>query len=178
MSRMRAGEWIAALGAVGLFVTLFLDWFGLDGGAIGRFLNDQVGPGTSSPSNLHALASVSASGWSTLGWLTVALLCVLIFAGAALSYMTIKRASPAWPVGAGVLTWILGSVIFLILVVRVTIAQPGTDAYVAVKLPAYLGLLFAASIPLGAFLSLRDERTRTAESLAYVQPPPRTAPGT
>jgi hypothetical protein len=175
MSRMRAGEGIAALGAVGLFVTLFLDWFGPDAGAIGRLVNDQVGPGTSS---LHALASVSASGWSKLGWLMVALLCVLIFAGAALSYMTIKRASPAWPVGAGVLTWILGSVIVLILLVRVTIAQPGTDAYVVVKLPAYLGLLFAASIPLGAFLSLRDERTRTAESLAYVQPPPRTAPGT
>ncbi|HWH93156.1 MAG TPA: hypothetical protein VNT03_04795 [Baekduia sp.] len=172
MSRMRSGEWIAALGAIGLFVTLFLDWWGVEA--------PKPQDNGSGILNLVAVTlEGSLSGWSTLGWLMDALLCALIFGGAALSYMTIKRASPAWPVGAGVLTWIVGSVIFLMLLVRVTIAQPGDiDGLLSVRLPAYLGLLFAFLIPLGGFLSLRDERTDSPEARAYTPPPARTAPGT
>jgi hypothetical protein len=146
MSRLRAGEWVAAISAVGLFVTLFFDWFG------------------------------ASSGWSSLGWLMDVLLCVSMLGGAALAYMTVRQTAPAWPVGAGVLTWTLGGLIWLVLLVRVTIAQPGTDALVSVQAPAYLGLLFALLIPVGAFLSIRDERTHTPEALAYAPPPPRTAP--
>ena len=83
-----------------------------------------------------------------------------------------------WPVGAGVLTWIFGSLIFLVLLVRVTIAQPYVDEMVDVQLPAYLGLVAAALIPLGAFLSIRDERTHSPEARAYTPPPPRSVPGT
>jgi hypothetical protein len=157
VTRMRAGEWIAAAGAVALLVLMFFDWFG----------------------SAHALSDDgSLSGWSTLGWFMDVLVAVAIFGGASLSYMTIKRASPAWPVGAGILTWTLGSLIFLVLLVRVTIAQPGVDALVSVQLPAYLGLAAAALIPLGGFLSIRDERTASGEAAAYVPPPPRSVPGT
>jgi hypothetical protein len=171
MSRLRAGEWIAAAGAVGLFALLFLDWFGVapsvdgDGGA-GAAVSRLVG------------SSGSFSGWSTLGWFVDLLACVLILGGLALSYMTAKRASPAWPVGAGVLTWIVGSLIFLVLLVRVTIAQPSVDELLSVRWPAYLGLVCALLIPAGAFLSIRDERTDSAEARDYLPPPARTAPGT
>ena len=30
MSRMRAGEWVAAVGAIGLLILMFFDWFALD----------------------------------------------------------------------------------------------------------------------------------------------------
>jgi hypothetical protein len=166
MTRLRVGEWTAAAGGVGLFVLLFFDWFGaklhstsLSGGA--RTLD------------------LGGSGWSTLGWFMVALLCVQMFGAAALAYMTVKRTSPAWPVGAAVLTWGLGALIWLVLLVRVTFAQPGpADELIDVLAPAYLGLLFSALIPLGGFLSLRDERTRSPEAMAYTPPPARTAPGT
>ena len=92
----------------------------------------------------------------------VVLLCVQMLGAAALVYMTVRRASPAWPIGAGVLTWILGSAIWLVLLVRVCIAQPGIDALIAVQWPAYAGLAFSALIPLGGLLSIADERTRTA----------------
>ena len=49
---------------------------------------------------------------------------------------------------------------------------------VAVQLPAYLGLLFTILIPLGGFLSLKDERTDAPEAREYVQPTARTSPGT
>lgn len=168
MSRLRVGEWVAAAGAIGLFVLLFLDWFSVDGHAAGWTAY--------APGGRHDL-----SGWGSLGWPVVALLCVAIAGGLALSYMTVKRASPAWPVGAGVLTWILGSVIFLVLLVRV-VTQPDLGAglpnrAMLVEAPAYLGLLCTLLIPVGAFLSLRDERTDSAEARDYMPPPARTAPG-
>lgn len=170
MSRMRAGEWVALTGAVALFVLMFFDWFALSP------------PSTASADNQIEVSlpepSISLSGWGSLGWFMDVLVAVAIFGGLALSYMTVKRASPAWPVGAGVLTWILGSLIFLVLLVRVTITQPFVDEIMDVTLPAYLGLVAAALIPLGAFLSIRDERTASAEARAYTPPPARSVPGT
>lgn len=167
MSRLRAGELVAGLGGVGLFVLLFLDWF--------RSELD-YGPVSGGTSGVETFTP-GASGWSVLGWFMVVLLCVQMLGAAALVYMTIRRASPAWPIGAGVLTWIVGSAIWLVLLVRVCIAQPGPDALMAVKWPAYLGLLCSALIPIGGLLSIKDERKRTPESLAYTPPPARTAPG-
>jgi hypothetical protein len=164
MSRMRPGEWVAAVGAIGLLILMFFDWFALD-------LSPVAPRGAE-------LFDVAASGWSSLGWFMDFLVCVLIFGGLALSYMTVKRASPAWPVGAAVLTWIVGSLIFLILLVRVTIAQPSVDELVSVQWAAYLGLLCAALIPAGGFLSIRDERTDSAEARDYMPPPARSIPGT
>lgn len=173
MSRLRAGEWVAAVGAVGLFVVLFFDWFGV------AIASDGDGV-----SNLHHMVSTgSLSGWSTLGWLMDLLLCVTILGGLSLSYMTVKRTSPAWPIGAGVLTGALGTVIALVLALRLLdlAGDESLDAstvIIGVQLPAYLGLLFATLIPVGAFLSIRDERTDSPEARAYTPPPARTAPGT
>jgi hypothetical protein len=167
MSRLRAGEWLALVGAVALLVLMFFDWFAA-----------HAEPDPPDTITVAIGETVSLTGWSTLGWLMDVLVAVAIFGGLALSYMTVKRASPAWPVGAGVLTWVFGSLIFLVLVVRVTIAQPYDDALVDVQLPAYLGLVAAALVPLGGFLSIRDERTTSPEARAYTPPPPRSVPGT
>lgn len=180
MSRLRAGEWIAGVGGVGLFIIMFFDWFGFDGAGAQRVLAPKIGDVSAGGSGtVHWFTDGSGGwdGWSTLGWFMVVLLCVQMLGAAALVYMTLKRASPAWPVGAGVLTWTLGSAIWLVLLFRVCITQPGVDALVAVKWPAYLGLLFCALIPIGGLVSIRNERTRTPESLAYMPPPARTAPG-
>ena len=174
MSRLRAGEWVAMLGSAGLLVVLFFDWFGVD--------RRQLGWTAYAPTGGPAPV-VHQSGWASLGWFMVVLLCVTIVGGLSFSYMTARRTAPAWPVGAGVLTWTLGSLVFVVLLVRVTLLQPDLGvgfprAAVSVELPAYLGLLFAALIPAGAWFGLRDDRTRTAESLAYTPPPPRPVPGT
>jgi hypothetical protein len=107
------------------------------------------------------------------------LLCVSIVGGLALSYMTARRTAPAWPVGASVLTLTFGSIVFVILAIRLLVLA-GDDGPVAVgvRWPAYAGLVFAALIPVGAWFALRDDRTHTAESRAYTPPPPRPVPGT
>jgi heme/copper-type cytochrome/quinol oxidase subunit 3 len=167
VNRMRAGEWVAGFGAVALLVLMFFDWFAPEAGTVdGRRTHVMV------------LEGGSLSGWSTLGWFMDLLVAVAIFGGLALSYMTVKRASPAWPVGAAVLTWILGTLIVLVLLVRTTIAQPWVDALLSVQPAAYLGLVAAALIPLGGFLSLRDERMDSAEARDYTPPPARPVPGT
>jgi hypothetical protein len=172
MNRLRAGEWVAALGAVGLLVLLFLNWLDVsfhtapeDLGGVANLVDVRYGG--------------SLTGWGTLGWFMDVLLCVSIVGGLSLSYMTVKRTSPAWPVGAGVLTVGVASAVFVILVVRL-LSLAGDEGPIAVnvQLPAYLGLLCALLIPVGAFLSLKDERTDSPEARAYTPPPARSVPGT
>jgi hypothetical protein len=164
VSRLRAGELLAGAGAVGLLLVLCLNWFSLD-----------------RPPGLHLIGTLHTTGWTSLGWLLVAMLTIVAFGGLSIAYMTLRRTSPAWPVGAAVLTVAVGGLTFLILLVRV-LTQPGLgaglpNAMVLVEVPAYVGLLFTALIPLGAWLALRDERLHAPES-AYTPPPARPVPGT
>jgi hypothetical protein len=174
MRRLRTGEWIAATGAVGLFASLFFDWIAVSiehppsGGGVLNLLDQ--------------MSTDSLSGWSNLGWFMDVLLGVAIVGGLSLSYMTAKRTSPAWPVGAAVLTVGLGAVIAAALALRLLDLGGDTSLgfdkiAISVQLPAYLGLLFMALIPFGGFLSLKDERTDSPEARAYTPPPARTAPG-
>jgi hypothetical protein len=146
VSRLRAGEWLTAAASVGLFVVLFLDWFDNGDGA-------------------------KASGWSGLGWLMDAFLALVIFGGVAVAFTTVKKSSPAMPVGSSVLTTAIGLLVFVALVIRTL-----TRGDASPQLWAYVGLLLAALVPAGAFLTLRDERTGAPES-AYTPPPARPVPG-
>jgi hypothetical protein len=164
MRRLRTGELLAAVGAVALLVDLFLNWFSLD-----------------RPPGLHVIGTLHTTGWASLGWFLVALLVVVAFGGLSIAYMTARGTSPAWPMVASVLTGLVGALTFLILLVRV-LTQPGLgaglpNALVLVEVPAYLGLLFAALIPIGAWVALADERLDAPES-AYEPPPARPVPGT
>jgi hypothetical protein len=100
------------VGSVGLFVSLFFDWFTVS--------IESPPPDTASGvlNLLNTLSTGSLSGWSNLGWLMDVLLCIAIIGGLSLSYMTVKRTSPAWPIGAGVLTVALGAAIALALALR------------------------------------------------------------
>ena len=164
VGRLRAGELTALAGSVGLLVLLFFDWFAVDTGRL--------------PLGLRVVV-LAGSGWSSLGWFMDVLLCIAIAGAFAIAYLTLRRASPAWQVGASVLTAILGAVIFLVLLIRVATLGDNAagPAQVTVQLPAYLGLLCAALIPAGAWKALGDERTGAPES-AYTPPPARPVPGT
>jgi hypothetical protein len=169
MRRLRVGEWLAAVGAVGLLVTLCLDWFSADAAKAGW------------KAYAPLAATLHTTGWASLGWLLVALLVLVAVGGLSIAYMTVRRTSPAWPMVASVLTGLIGTLTFLILLLRV-LTQPGLgaglpNALVTVELPAYLGLLFAALIPAGAWIALADERLGAPES-AYTPPPARPVPGT
>jgi hypothetical protein len=160
VSRLRAGEWLTLSASVGLFAVLFLDWFEdprQRGGAVFGALDRTVG----------------VSGWSGLGWFMDLLLVLVIFGGIAVAFTTVRKSSPAMPVGSAVLTAAIGLIVFVVLALRVLVRANGPTT---VEVWAYAGLLLAALVPAGAFLTLRDERTGAPES-AYTPPPARPVPG-
>jgi hypothetical protein len=173
LRRLRAGEWLAAAGAVALTALLFLDWFEYETrapraeglGGSGGILNtlDTFGP------------APSTTGWSILGWPVVAALVVVIGLAVWLVAATAGDAAVSQPVMAAALLSALGPVVLLVVALRVTVAQPGPDEVIAVQPAAYLGLAALAAVVAGAWRAIADERTGAPES-AYTPPPARPAP--
>jgi hypothetical protein len=153
--RIRLGEALTAIGAIGLFVLLFADWF--EGGGVSR------------------------SGWSSLGWGLVVLLVAVMALAAVMVVSTVARAKPAIIVGSAVTTAVVGIVTLPIALLRVLVTQPDLDlglgnGDVTIQTAGYLGILALALITAGAWITLADERTDAPES-AYTPPPARPVPG-
>jgi hypothetical protein len=159
--RLRRGEVLTAVGALGLLISLFLDWFGLDPGAF---------PG---PFAKVVAAALAKDGWSSLGWFMVLILVVAILLAGWLVVAALRSDSVAQAVAAAVLTGAYGTLAFVVLAVRV-VTQPdlgigAPNAVVNVRAGAYLGLLFCALLAIGGWVTLADERTDAPES--RVTPP-------
>jgi hypothetical protein len=164
LRRLRAGEWLAAAGAIALVAVLFLEWF-----------EERLPARVSETAGRFVRADPGASGWSSLGWLMVALLVVVIALAAWLVVATTSDAPVSQPVMAAVLLSALAPLVLVALAIRVTVAQPGADDTMAVQAGGYLGLAALALVVAGAWRAIADERTGAPES-AYAPPPPRPAP--
>jgi hypothetical protein len=147
VGRLRSGELFTGAGAVLLLVSLFLDWTGPAG----------------------------ESGWSSLGWPTLLLALAAIVATAWLIAATAVVRPVTQVMAAAVIAAIAGPIAFVVLVVRTAIAQPGSDAVTSIEGGAYVGLLGALALAVGAWWSMADERTDAPES-AYTPPAARPAP--
>jgi hypothetical protein len=136
--RIRRGELIAASGGIVLLATLFfVPWFELRRPAGGL-----------APSRG---ASVSLDGWqalTTARWI----LLVTIAVSLGLLVLTAARRAPAVPVALGMVSCVLGGLSTLVLLYRI-IDHPGVSARAGV----YVGLVAAAVIAYGGYLSLRIE---------------------
>lgn len=143
LKRVNLGQQIAAIGAVLLFIFLFIGWYTV-GGALGAFAN-QLG------------VNVSVKGWdahTVLRWLML----LTIVAALALAFMNAtKRALPDLPVSASTILTGLAGVTTLCVAFRMFIDQPGPDKLIDVKFGAWLGLLSLIAITVGGWLSMRAE---------------------
>ena len=180
LARLRKGEWLAAGSAVALVVLLFLDWAKPET----TVLRD---PGAEVPGPLEGLARSAVdlyvgryteTGYGTLGWPIVVLLLLLVLGALAIAFLTATDAPIATPITVTHWTIVLGIVTTLVLLVRLTLAQPTLglgfdDAQVDVLAPAWLGLLATAGTTAGAWLALGDERL---ETFAPPEVPVRPAP--
>jgi hypothetical protein len=159
-ARLRIGEITAGAGALVLSVLLFLDWAKPETSV----LRD---PGADLPLGPDRLAQ---SGFSTLGWVLVVMLVVLILCAVALAILTVtERDTPVLAVVAAVATTFWALAVFLVLLVRLTLAQPDLglslpDDRVNILAPAWLGLLCVALIGAGGWLTLRDDRLQSPAS--------------
>jgi hypothetical protein len=161
VSRLRTGERIIAAAALALLLLLCLNWFSL------ALALPVIVPG------LHQ------SGWASLGWLVVVALIAVVLSVAVLVVTTL-RGTLEQQLRAGVATAALSTLVAPVLIVRVTLLQPGlgvgavNDA-VSVLLPGYLGVLAMLVLVTGAWWVLADERTDAPHS-AYQPPQPRPVP--
>jgi hypothetical protein len=170
VSRLRAGEWLAVVGAAALLVTLFLPWFGIE---IPRA--EQQGQG----GILNVMHTVSTgswgSGWDALGWLAIAFALAAIGCAAWLAVANATGGPVAQLVAASVLTATAGTLAFVVLALRALVFQPGPNDFVVVRYGAWLGLLAALTVAVGGWWATKDERTDASQS-AYTPPEPRPAP--
>jgi len=170
VSRLRAGEWLAVVGAAALLVTLFLPWFGIE---IPRA--EQQGQG-GILNLVHTVSTGSwGSGWDALGWLAIAIALAAIGCAAWLAFANAAGRPVAQSVAASVLTATAGTLAFVALALRALVFQPGPNHFVVVRHGAWLGLLAALILAVGGWWATKDERTDAPES-AYTPPEPRPAP--
>ena len=162
MSRLRVGEWTAAVGGAALLVALFLPWFAIE------LPNDDA---------LAVLGLVSGSddGWSNLGWLTIVVALAAIGCAAWMAFANATARPVAQLVAASVLTAIAGTLAFVLLALRALVFQPGPNEIVVLRYGAWIGLLAALILALGGWWAMKDERTDAPES-AYTPPEPRPPP--
>jgi hypothetical protein len=134
LARLRRGEWIAGIGALVLLLSTLLPWYGYSG----------------------APSAASISGWDEfihLRWLIL----LTIVAGLALPVAQAACRAPAIPVTLSVIVTVLGVLTTLWLIYRVLISVPGSGGLLVQKPAAYIGLLSAIALTVGAFSSMRQE---------------------
>ncbi len=147
LGRLRWGEILAGAGGLALAASLFLvDWYGrtVDVRLPGATADQAVGRATE-----------RLSGWEALTILRWLLLAAAL-ASLALVVVQVTQRSAALPANASVAaTWLglLGSALVLYRIVN----QPGPDDEVTVEPGAWLGLLTALMVAVGAWWSMRDE---------------------
>lgn len=168
LRRLRSGERLALVGAVGLAVLLALDWFLL--------------------STPDARVGAHETGLRSLGWFATLLVLAAIVAALGTVFASVTQRAAAVPVVGAVLTTFAGALATVAILFR-HIFQPGLgvgagDADVDVQLPAYLGIVAVVALTAGGWLSMADERTKTADSreqtedVLRVRGAPRPAPPT
>ncbi|XAY05490.1 hypothetical protein DSM112329_02343 [Paraconexibacter sp. AEG42_29] len=164
--RLRLGELLAGAGAVLLVILLSAEWArpefrvrttgGVDLSSPLQNANDTV---AARFANQYA-----ETGWSALGVVLVVCLLVSIIGAAALVVLTVvERDTPVLPVVVAVCTAAWSIIIAVVLLLRLTLFQPGleigwADRDVNILGPAWFGLLALVLIAAGSWLTLRDDR--------------------
>ncbi len=173
--RVRIGELLAAIGTIGLAVTLgLLDWF--EGTLVAK-------DGT--PLGSQQLSPVGFDA-GILGWFAFAILVVAIVAGLVFVLRVLTGRGPERAMLQAPVAFAFAKIAVLTLLVRLFLFQPGVSvdalsgnklflaeevrrysADVSLAAGAYLGLLFVVLLALGTWLSMQDERTGSAASKAH-----------
>jgi hypothetical protein len=169
-SRLRAGELVAGIGGIALFVFLFFDWFG--GGAE---VSGSLANGTAT------LSHPGISGWDALTDLPGFLIILSGISGIALAYLALAGQRVNIPVRRGAVTALLGALATLLILWRMFAGSP------TLEIGVFLGLAAAIDITIGALMALGEDgfqplvafaggRTRAASASAPAATPPPPAP--
>jgi hypothetical protein len=148
--RLRAGEAIALVAAILLFILMFFDWYGAKA--------------TTSAESLGGVVSGTGGGtaWDTLEVIPLFLmLAIVVTVGAAILRLSRSDWKPVIPVGAAVC--VLGILAAVLILIRI-ISPPGPSGAFSelafestLKLPVFLALAAALGIAYGGWRSMGEE---------------------
>ena len=139
-SRLRAGELVAGIGGIALFVFLFFDWFG--GGAE---VSGSLANGTAT------LSHPGISGWDALTDLPGFLIILSGISGIALAYLAWAGQRVNIPLRRGAVTALLGALATLLILWRMFAGSP------TLEIGVFLGLAAAIDITIGALMALGED---------------------
>jgi hypothetical protein len=132
--RLRAGEWLAAIAAVAIPVTLALPWYGA------------------------RAREAAVTGFESLTVIDVLLLAIAAV-GLTLAVLQATRDSPGLPVAFCVLTVTTGLIGILLVLFRL-VDEPGPDEFLDVRLGAWACLAATVGLTAGGWLALANEHVR------------------
>jgi hypothetical protein len=165
--RLRAGDAIALVAAILLFVLMFLDWYGAKA--------------TTSAESLGGVVSGTGGGtaWDTLEVIPLFLmLAIVVTVGAAILRLSGSDWKPVIPVGAAVC--VLGILAAVLILIRI-ISPPGPEGAFSelafestLKLPIFLALAAALGIAYGGWRSMGAEGTSFASIGKNLESPRRS----
>jgi hypothetical protein len=191
VSRLRPADYVAGIGGLVLLVSLWLKWYGFDAAGLVHALRasslslpggDPHGPvqivggqgwfvDLATPVGQAAARIPDFSAWQSFSILDVVLfLIALIAIGVPVTAAT--TTSPAKPVAFTILGTLFSALAVLLILYRI-VNQPGSNAIIAVKPGAWIGLAGAVVALVGSYLAMADEHTPGA---AHPDIPIRPAP--
>lgn len=157
LSRLRAGEAIAAVAAVLLFASMFTSWYGSE-------VSGQVGA-----ISLGGGAGEGGSAWQTLDVISLVLMLTVVVAiGAALLRVFGSSWEPAVPPSAAVA--VLGGLSTLLVLFRIVVPPGfgtlgGVTVNATLGLGVFFGLATAAGVAYGGYRAM-GERGTSFEQIA------------
>jgi hypothetical protein len=131
--RGRVGHYVAALGAIALIGSLWLDWYGLD-----------------LPPLIRDLFAGTSTGWEAFSSADV----VLLSCGLAVLALTALALATNAAARVGLVTALIGSVATGLVIVKI-FDQPGPDQLIGVQEGAYVALVGSIAIVLGGLAANR-----------------------
>jgi hypothetical protein len=153
VSRLRPADVLAGIGGAVLLGSLWLHWYGLDAGALIRG-DDSHSTGWT----LYApLGGYGATAWQAFSVIDV-LLAIAALLAIGVPVSSVLARSPAMPVAFALLATVGGAIAVLLVLYRI-VDQPGSNALVAVKAGAWIGLAGAVITLVGSWLALADDST-------------------
>ena len=160
--RLREGALIAAGSALALLVLMFAaKWYGVDE------IPGRVATRTQVTHAINAWHALSLVRWLMLATIVVAVGSVLLHG---------SQRSHGSKTNTGPLVAVLGVITAVVLIDRVLIDLPSSNAVVDQKLGAILGLLAAIGIAIGGYESMLEERARSKRAAHSSRPHKQTAP--
>jgi hypothetical protein len=171
--KLRAGEAIALVAAILLFILMFFDWYGAKA--------------TTSAETLSGVVTGTGGGsaWDTLEVIPLFLmLAIVVTVGTAILRLSGTDWKPAIPPAAAIC--VLGILAAVLILIRI-VSPPGPEGTFAelafestLKLPIFLALAAALGIAYGGWRAMGEEGTSFAsvgKNLESPKRPPRPEPG-